>query len=68
MFFVFNKDKILSYLVSIGTVTLLFVMSFTITKKNDEILRASTNAILRNNLEENITCKNQLNYDNRTFE
>lgn len=51
MFMVFNKDKILSYLVSLGTVTLLFVMSFAITKKNDEILKTSANAVKANEIE-----------------
>lgn len=51
MFMVFNKDKILSYLVSLGTVALLFVMSFAITKKNDEILKTSVNAVKANEIE-----------------
>ena len=34
MFMVFSKDKILAYLVSIGTVAILFVMSFAITNNN----------------------------------
>ena len=36
MFMVFSKDKIISYLVSIGTVALLFVISFAMTKNNEE--------------------------------
>ena len=46
MFMVINKDKIISYLVSLGTVTFLFVMSFVITNNNDNddrILQTSTN-------------------------
>ena len=39
MFMVFSKDKIISYLVSIGTVALLFVISFAMTKNNEEIIR-----------------------------
>lgn len=54
MFLIFNKDKILSYLISVGTVTLLFIMSFAITKKNDEILKASTNAIYQNNIQNKV--------------
>lgn len=53
MFMVFNKDKILSYLVSLGTVALLFVMSFAITKKNDEILKTSANAVKANEISAN---------------
>lgn len=48
MFMVWSKDKILSYLVSLGTVTLLFVMSYAITTKNDEILKTSANAVKAN--------------------
>ena len=48
MFMVFSKEKILSYLVSLGTVTILFVMSFAITTRNNEILETSTNAISTN--------------------
>ena len=39
MFMVFSKDKIISYLVSIGTVALLFVISFAMTKNNEEIIK-----------------------------
>ena len=55
MFMVFSKDRFISYMVSLSTVAILFVMSFAITKKNDEILKTSTNAIIANNIEENIT-------------
>ncbi len=51
MFMVFNKEKILSYLISLSTVALLFVLSFAITKKNDEILKTSANTILSNSVE-----------------
>lgn len=63
MFVVFNKDKILSYIISLSTVTLLFVMSFAITRKNDEILRASTNAIIKNTTQENAIVCNELNQE-----
>ena len=48
MFMIFSKEKILSYLVSLSTVALLFVLSFAITKKNDEILKTSANAVMSN--------------------
>ena len=51
MFMVFSKEKILSYLISLSTVALLFVLSFAITKKNDEILKTSANAVISNNIE-----------------
>lgn len=52
MFVVFSKDRIVSYLVSISTVAILFVMSFAITKRNDEILKTSANSIKENILNE----------------
>ena len=51
MFMVFSKEKILSYLISLSTVAILFVLSFAITKRNDDILRTSANAIQSNNVE-----------------
>ncbi len=45
MFIVFSKDKILAYLVSIGTVAILFVMSFAMTNSdNNQIISTSTNS------------------------
>ncbi len=52
MFMVFSKDKIISYLISLSTVTLLFIMSFAITKRNEEIIKTSANAVITNNIEE----------------
>lgn len=58
MFIIFNKDKILSYLISISTVTILLVLSFAITKNNEEILKTSTNVVTDNNIQEqNVTTK-----------
>ena len=52
MFMVFNKEKIFSYLISLSTVVLLFVISFEVTKKNDEIIRTSANAVIANETNE----------------
>ncbi len=52
MFMVFNKEKIFSYLISLSTVALLFVISFAVTKKNDEIIKTSANAIISNTTNE----------------
>lgn len=52
MFLVFSKDKILSYIISLSTVAILFVMSFAITTRNDELLRASANAYSENSFNE----------------
>ena len=49
MFMVFSKEKIFSYLISLSTVALLFVISFAITKKNDEMIKTSANIINANN-------------------
>ena len=60
MFMVFNKEKILSYFVSLSTVVLLFVISFAVTKKNDDIIKTSANAIMSNttNKIENVNIEN----------
>ena len=52
MFMVFNKEKIFSYLISLSTVALLFVISFAVTKKNDEIIKTSANAVISNEANE----------------
>ena len=60
MFMVFNKEKIFSYLISLSTVALLFVISFAVTKKNDEIIKTSANAVISNitNEMENMNIQN----------
>ena len=57
MFMVFSKEKIFSYLISLSTVALLFVISFAITKKNDEMIKTSANIIDENTIENNATSK-----------
>ena len=52
MFFVFNKSKICSYLVSVGTVVVLLVMGFYISN-NDETISTSSNSI-ENNVNEKV--------------
>lgn len=61
MFMVINKDKIVSYLISLSTVAMLFIFSFMISKKNDEIIRTSSNAIKDNNCQQTNTM-NEYNY------
>ena len=51
MFMVFSKEKILSYLISLSTVALLFVLSFAITKRNDEIIKTSANVVTTNSVD-----------------
>ena len=63
MFMVFSKDKILSYLVSLGTVTLLFIMSFAITKRNEEIIKTSANLVESNELDNEI--QNETTLENK---
>lgn len=53
MFVVFNKEKIYSYLVSLGTVVILFVMAIAITNRNEKLIETSTNAIIANKIEQN---------------
>lgn len=52
MFMVINKDKVVSYLISLSTVAMLFIFSFMVSKKNDEIIRTSSNAISGNNYQQ----------------
>ena len=49
MFMVISKDKIVSYLISLGTVMGLFVFSFFISEQNDKILKSSANSMENNN-------------------
>lgn len=53
MFMVINKDKIVSYLISLGTVMGLFVFSFFISEQNDRILKSSANIMDNNYVEIN---------------
>lgn len=53
MFLVFNKEKICSYLVSLGTVAILFVMAIAITNRNESLIESSANAIISNNIKKN---------------
>ena len=65
MFFVFNKSKICSYLVSVGTVTVLLVMGFYISE-NNETMQTSSNIIenLITNGENNIVNEVKNNTNN----
>lgn len=58
MFVVFSKEKILSYLISLSTVAFLFIMSFAITKRNEEVIKTSANI-----LEQNVTNGNIIGND-----
>ena len=53
MFVVFNKEKIYSYLVSVGTVVILFVMAIAITNRNEKIIETMSNSIISNKIEQN---------------
>ena len=64
MFMVFNKDKIKSYLVSLGTVALLFIMCFSITNNDAEIIKTSENVYIPN---ETKNTENKLSYINNNW-
>lgn len=70
MFMVINKDKVISYIISLGTVAILFIMSFVMTKNNENILQTSTNSANNNSIIENYIRTNSLstetnsNFDN----
>lgn len=53
MFVIFSKEKIYSYLISLGTVMILFVMAIAITNRNEKLIETSTNAIIANNIQKN---------------
>lgn len=61
MFFVFNKDKIKAYLVSVGTVVILFIFSI-ILSKNPGNVAISTAAYYNEEKTETVTGVN--NYEN----
>ena len=50
MLVVFNKEKIYSYLISLGTVMILFIMAIAIKNRNEKIIETSTNSIIANNI------------------
>ena len=58
MFMVINKDKVVSYLISLSTVAMLFIFSFMISRKNDEIIKTSTNVINSNNIQQENSLNN----------
>ena len=62
MLVVFNKEKIYSYLISLGTVMILFIMAIAITSRNEKIIETSTNSIIANNIE-----KNEYNIDSKSL-
>ena len=53
MFLVFNKSKMISYMISVGTVAFLFVMAFYITNNKEETIQTSANNIIENKINEN---------------
>ena len=53
MLVIFNKEKIYSYLISLGTVMILFVMAIAITNRNEKLIETSTNSIIANNIQKN---------------
>lgn len=62
MLVVFNKEKIYSYLISLGTVMILFIMAIAISNRNEKIIETSTNSIIANNIE-----KNEYNIDSKSL-
>lgn len=48
MFFVINKNKIYTYIVTICMVVVLFVLSFAMITNNDETIVTSTNTVNNN--------------------
>lgn len=64
MFFIFNKDKIVSYVVTVFTVIILFVTASVFTR-NEESMQTSANesktSEVNNIIDNNITKENTIN-------
>lgn len=64
MFFIFNKDKIVSYVVTVFTVIVLFVTASVFTR-NEESMQTSANESktfeVNNIIDNNITKENTIN-------
>ena len=57
MFFVFNKDKAISYIVTVFTIVILFLTA-SILKKPKESVPTSVNEIIINNIKNSIIGEN----------
>ena len=66
MFVVFNKEKIYSYLVSLGTVVILFVMAIAITNRNEKLIETMSNSIISNKTEQNEYINEEESKENNT--
>ena len=66
MFVVFNKEKIYSYLVSLGTVVILFIMAIAITNRNEKLIETMSNSIISNKTEQNEYINEQESKENNT--
>ena len=66
MFVIFNKEKIYSYLVSVGTVVILFVMAIAITNRNEKIIETMANGIISNKIEQNEYINEEESKENNT--
>ena len=67
MFFVFNKDKITAYIVTVFTVMILFLTASAFNKKEESIQTSineiginEMNLLIENKIEENNTIKNNI--------
>ena len=54
MFFIFNKQKIYSYLIAASTVVILFIVSIFFAKTNMETMETVSNTEIRNFVNNNI--------------
>ena len=61
MFIVFNKQKIYSYLVALGTIVILFVIAFAATNHSDDIIQTSSNIEIQNSQTNSIENNQYLN-------
>ena len=67
MFFIFNKQKIYSYLIAASTVVILFILSIFFAKTNIESVETVSNTTMTNsinNSKSNTTITNSINNTN----
>lgn len=58
MFFVFNKNKIVSYGVAVGVVSVLFLLSTFLVPNNDIMVVQTSSNLIKNEINNNVIINN----------
>lgn len=58
MFFVFNKNKIVSYGVAVGVVSVLFLLSTFLVPNNDVMVVQTSTNLIKNEINNNVIINN----------